>query len=449
MRYGLDFGTSNCAIAVHREGQVELIPVDPQAPNANTVRTVLWIDRLGETAIGEEAVDAFVAGNVGRLIVKSRVSYKETILTEFGEEYIQFDADTEIPGRFFQAIKAVLADPDYAGTDIFGTPYTVEEMVGQVLRLIKARGDEYLGRDVDGVVLGRPVRFSLDNENDALAEARLRRGAELAGFKHITFTYEPLGAAYHYESRLDSEQIALVFDFGGGTLDLSLVHLGPSRRGKADRSEDILAVEGLLLGGNTFNEDIMERRLMRHFGQRATWVSARGDRLPMPAYIFAQLRRWYTISLLHERDVMAFLRVMQRRVEEPRQIEALICLVSKNYGWDLFQMIERAKCDLSTARHTRLGFVQEAIAIMELLTRTAYETIIAPHLPDIDRAIDGVLADAGVRAEDVDVVLRTGGSSLTPCIQALLERRFGAEAIREQDVFTSVVSGLAVAAATA
>lgn len=447
MRYGLDFGTSNCAIAIQRQGRVELIPIDPAAPNANTVRTVLWLDRQGSASIGEAAVASFVAGNVGRLIVKSRVAYNQTIMTEFGEEYIQFDADTEIPGRFFQAIKSVLADPDYAGTDVFGTPYTLESLVGAVLRLIKARGDAYLGQEVDGVVLGRPVRFSIDDENDAMAEERLRLGAELAGFRDISFAYEPLGAAYHYESTLDREQLALVFDFGGGTLDLSLVRLGPSRRGRADRADDILAVAGVLLGGNTFNEDVMEKRLMRHFGQNATWVSARGDRLPMPAYIYAQLRRWYTISLLHERDIMAFLRDMQRRVEEPRQIEALICLVSKNYGWDLFQMIEDAKCALSTARHTRLTFVQEAIAIMELLTRTAYETIIATHFPDIDQAIDRILADAGIQAADVDVVLRTGGTSLTPSIQALLERRFGPSAIREQDVFTSVVSGLAVAAA--
>jgi len=445
MRYGLDFGTSNSAIALWRNGRVELAPVDLAAPNPGTVRTLLWIDRTGQVAIGEEAVKAFVAGNAGRQIARSRVWYDQLITTEFGDEYIQFDADTAIPGRFFQALKSALRDPAYGGTDVFGTPYTIEELVACILREIKARADAYYGQTVDQVVLGRPVRFAQDAEADRLAQQRLQRAAELAGLRDIAFMYEPLGAAFHYEASLDHEETALVFDFGGGTLDLSIVQLGPARRHQADRAPDILAVGGVLLGGNVFNEDIMEHRLMRHFGQRATWGAARGKDLPMPSHIYAQLRVWYTMSLLNERMIMSFLRDVRRSTDEPRQIEALICLIVKNLGWDLFQEIERAKCELSTARYTKIQLFQEAIAISELLTRSAYEMIIAPHLVDIDRGLDTVLADAGLDADRLDVVLRTGGASLTPCVQALLERKFGAARIREQNAFTSVVSGLAVA----
>jgi len=445
MRYGLDFGTSNSAIAIWRDGKAELIPVDQAAPNPGTVRTVLWIGRDGEMLIGERAVNAFVAGNVGREIAKSRVWYDELILTEFGPEYIQFDVDREVPGRFFQAPKSALKDPTYVGTDVLGTIYTIEEIVACVLREIKERADAYCGQAIDRVVLGRPVRFADNEEDDRLAEHRLRRAAELAGFRDVVFVYEPLGAAFHYEIELDHEEVALVFDFGGGTLDLSIVRLGPAREWRADRSGDVLAAAGLLLGGNTFNEDIMEQRLMRHFGRRVTWRSEWGRDLPIPAHIFERLRTWYTISLLNERTLMDFLREVRGLASDPRRIEALICLIVKNYGWDLFQEIERAKCELSTARYTKLQFFREAIAISELLTRTAYEMVIAPHFADIERALDAVLADAGLSAEDVDVVLRTGGTSLTPAIQALLARRFGPERIREQDVFTSVVSGLAVA----
>lgn len=445
MRYGLDFGTSNCAVALSRGDDVELIPIDPAAPTANTLRTVLWIDRQGKSAIGEEAVQAFVAGNVGRSIIKTRVTYKDTILTEFGEEYIQFDADQGAPGRFFQAIKSVLGDPSYVGTDVFGTFYTIEELVAEVLRQIKERADAHIGQPLDAVTLGRPVRFSADDAADRLAEERLRHGAELAGFGDIRLLYEPLGAAYNYERTLTEEELALVFDFGGGTLDLSLVRLGPRHRARPDRQADILAVGGLSLGGNTFNQDVMEKRLARYFGERATWASQRGDVLPMPSFIYGQLRRWYTISLLNDRAVMRFLEQVRHLVQEPHQIEALICLITKNYGWDLFQEIERAKCALSTARHTRLQFFQEAIAIAELLTRSAYELMIASHLADIERLIAHVLGDGGVSPEAIDVVLRTGGTSLTPSVQALLARHFEPGVVRQTDVFTSVVSGLALA----
>ena len=354
MRYGLDFGTSNSAVALWREGKVELAPVDEAAPNAGTVRTLLWIPRSGEKAIGEGAVSAFVSSNAGRQISKSRVWSNDLILTEFGDEYIQFDADTGIPGRFFQALKSALADATYAGTDVFGTPYTLEELIAAILREMKTRADRYYGQEVDRVTLGRPVHFSREPEGDQLAEGRLRRAAELAGFRDIAFVYEPLGAAFHYETRLSHEELALVFDLGGGTLDLSLVRLGPQRRGRPNRHEDVLAVGGVVLGGNTFNEDIMEQRLMRYFGQRATWRSERGQDLPMPAHIFAHLRTWYTISLLNERAVMKLMQEALRSTNQPRQLEALLCLIVRNYGWGLFQEIERGKCALSTERHTRL-----------------------------------------------------------------------------------------------
>jgi len=446
MRYGLDFGTSNSAIGLYRDGRVELAPVDPLAPNPGTVRTLLWIGRDGNVEIGEAAVRAFVAANAGRQIRRSRVWYNELIATEFGDEYIQFDADVDIPGRFFQALKTVLRDPEYGGTDVFGTSYAIEELVAIVLREIKRRADAYYGSEVDRVLLGRPVRFAEDAEADAIAQERLRRAAEMAGFRDIALLYEPLGAAFHYEMQLHREELALVFDFGGGTLDLSLVRLGPERLGREDRAADILTVRGVLLGGNTFNEDVMEARLMRHFGQHATWRTTGGTELPMPAHIYAQLRAWYTMSLLNERQTIHFIQEMRRATRSYREIDALISLIVGNYGWDLFQEIERAKCELSTARYTKLQFFQEAIAISELLTRAAYETIIASHLADIDRALDQVLADAGVRAEELGVVLRTGGASLTPCVQALLEHKFGAARVREQEVFTSVASGLAVAA---
>lgn len=77
-----------------------------------------------------------------------------------------------------------------------------------------------------------------------------------------------------------------------------------------------------------------------------------------------------------------------------------------------------------------------------------YEQLIAPHFVDIERALDALIADGEVRKDSVDVVLRTGGTSLTPAVENLLARRFGPEKIRKQNPFTSVVSGLAMAGNT-
>lgn len=130
-----------------------------------------------------------------------------------------------------------------------------------------------------------------------------------------------------------------------------------------------------------------------------------------------------------------------------RDLEALLALIQKNYGWDLFQEIERAKIVLSSDTATRLQFKRETIKIDEPLSRKQFEAIIAGRLRGISDEIDQTLAAAGVTAEEIDVVIRTGGSSLIPAVQSLLERKFGAGKVNQQEVFTSVVTGLALAAA--
>jgi hypothetical chaperone protein len=130
------------------------------------------------------------------------------------------------------------------------------------------------------------------------------------------------------------------------------------------------------------------------------------------------------------------------------EIDALLCLVQKNYGWLLFEEIERAKIELSSETHTEITFLREAIRIREPLSRRSFERLIAPRLSAIEDAIDRTMADAGVEPEQIEVVLRTGGSSLIPVVQSLLERRFGASRVKKQEVFTSIASGLAIAGAS-
>jgi hypothetical chaperone protein len=86
---------------------------------------------------------------------------------------------------------------------------------------MKQRAEKQLGDSCDSVVLGRPVRFSDDPAVDARAEEILFRAARFAGFQDITFQREPIAAAHLYHITAPTRQHALVFDFGGGTLDLN------------------------------------------------------------------------------------------------------------------------------------------------------------------------------------------------------------------------------------
>ncbi|MGE5251686.1 MAG: Hsp70 family protein [Bacteroidota bacterium] len=444
--YGLDFGTSNSSIAVQQHGYVRALPVDPSAPNPAVASSVLFVDQAGGSFIGSEAIRLFVEKNTGRKIVKRRVASGKLIDTVYGQEFVQFDADVDLPGRFFQAIKSSLSNELFEGTDVFGSFCTIEELTARILRQLKSRADSILIKEVDRVVMGRPVYFSSDPKQDALAQTRLEQAARLAGFKEIRFLFEPIGAALAYEEELRREEIAFVFDFGGGTLDFTVVRLGPHHVHRADRMQDILAVGGLPIGGNTFDEEIMEKQLMKYFGADYSGATMSGVNINLPYWILAQLRSWYTIPLLNERDTLRFLNELKAAATRGRrELSALLTLVENNYGWGLFEEIEKAKISLSRDHEAELSFHKENIEIDEFMTRRRFESIISSHLHSISEAIDGTLQQAGLAPADVDVVIRTGGSSLIPAVQNLLENKFEAEKVNRGDVFTSVVKGLALA----
>jgi hypothetical chaperone protein len=225
--------------------------------------------------------------------------------------------------------------------------------------------------------------------------------------------------------------------------------VGPQRARHADRADDILAVGGVVVGGNTLDEDIMERRLLEYFGSRAGARTLSGNTATYPQWLLALLHSWHTIQLLNERGTVRFLKEFRVTARHHHtEIDALLCLVQKNYGWLLFEEIERAKIELSAETQTEITFLREAIRIREPLSRRSFERLITPRLSAIEDALDRTLADAGVEAEQIQVVLRTGGSSLIPAVQSLLERRFGATRVKKQEVFTSIASGLAIAGAS-
>ncbi|MBN9392500.1 MAG: Hsp70 family protein [Chloroflexi bacterium] len=450
MRYGLDFGTSNSAISLFEDERVRVLPVDPGQARPEIMNTLVYIRRDGQISIGRAASEAYYRDNVGREAVKQRITTDQTFKSYFAstgeiEEQIVIEVDINQPGRFFQAIKSFLPEDGYGGTEVWGKFMTLEQLVALYLGEMKRRADEYLGREIDSVVLGRPVFFSPDGSGDDLAEERLRRAAELAGFREIHFQYEPVAAALHYEQELAGpEEYVLVFDFGGGTLDTTIVRVGKGRWKQGDRRDDILATNGRVIGGNTLDEEIMEHKLFKYFGEDVRWSE---QRLQLPHYIFAMLKRWYTIPNLQQQQIYDFLDDIGRVSTGRKQVKALETLIRKNYGYSLFQEIERAKVALSKDWETRISFIHETIAISEYFGRPAFEKIIAGHLRRIETCVDETLASAGLEPGQVGAVLRTGGSSYIPAVQKMLERKFGAAALRFQDAFSNVASGLGVAAA--
>lgn len=441
MRVGLDFGTTNSSAAVSDGAQVRLLHLDPVNNSPTIMRSTLFITREGAPFIGREAINRFTEGNVGREIEYEwrYIGESEVTLAEVGTVmqalYAVVDANT--PGRLFQSLKSHLRDASFVGTDVFGTRYSLEALIGVVLRMILERIEQEVGENVEGLVVGRPVHYANDPKLDALAITRMRQAAELAGLPPITFLPEPTGAALAYASTVRGEQHVLVFDFGGGTLDVTVMKIDQHGR------RDVLATDGVPIGGDLLDRRVVMGKLLPHFGAGAT-LGAR--KLPLPAVLLEHLSEWQSIVDLTQPRYLELIDEAIRTGDKPHELHALRTLVRENYGLPMYEEVERAKVRLSETRQTTIGMHVPGIDFDEPLERWDFERLIGPDVRAVAACIDRALVAAELTHAEIDVVLRTGGSSRIPRFVKMLTEKFGAEKLREMDVFTGVASGLAIAA---
>ncbi len=264
---GFDFGTSNSAIAVVESGSSEprLLCIDRARPESTLIPTLLYIERDGTPHLGQDAIKAFVQLEAGRTIVREQRATAIEIDTVFGRETVRVDIDVSQPGRFFQSLKGFLADQSYGGTNVFGQYYTIEDLIALFLRAMRERAEEDLGQTITRATIGRPVHWAENNPGgDALALQRMETALRQAGFVEFEFVPEPIAAGLHFASTLATPQRVIVFDFGGGTLDVTIMLIGGGQR-------EVLSTSGTPLGGNTLDEDIMDRRLLKYFGEDLRW----------------------------------------------------------------------------------------------------------------------------------------------------------------------------------
>jgi hypothetical protein len=183
--------------------------------------------------------------------------------------------------------------------------------------------------------------------------------------------------------------------------------------------------------------DDLDRRLMQslreYFGGSA-----------LPDYILELLDNWQTMPEL-SRPAMANI-IDEFKPRDPGGIAALKTLVARNVGFKLFRAIEQTKKNLSASDIEPLDFDFENIEIHKLIGREMFEGMIYREIERVERGIAQTLELAHLPPDKLDIVLRTGGTSAVPVFTALLERIFGAGAMAQMDLFTSVVGGLAVIA---
>lgn len=437
MIVGMDFGTTNSGMAVYDGQALEILPLDPANENPRVLRSALYITNEQEVMIGRGAIDRYFEHNVGRSVRLKKVWVGEIEVVAWGVYFIQdiyVWADVMSPGRLFLSFKTNLRDHEYVGTVIGQSFYPLEALVTLYMTVLKQRAERHLGRELREVALGRPVRFSTDPKFDRLAQERLLRGAFQAGYERVYLQPEPIAAAYDYASRATRPENILIFDFGGGTLDITIMHIDKDRR-------DVLATGGIPVAGDVFDQKIVRAKLPKHFGEGATYGSRD---MPSPHWIYDLFANWQTILELQTPKNINILRDMEQGSARPYEIRGLINLVSGNYGLHMFDVVEQAKRELSDRFGTMIRLNGPEFNVLELVTRREFENIIRQEIMAIDAHLDEVLTQSGLQAGQIDAVIRTGGSSEIPVFQAMLQGKFGADKLKALDTFSSVTAGLGI-----
>ena len=445
MHLGIDFGTTNSAAAIiGDDGRPRVLPLDARATNAGTLRTMLYVERDGVMCIGADAIATHRVQNIGRVprFSKQWVAEIDIVVTEGATVVLDVfaDVDADAPGRLLHTLKGPLAS-DYDGTKLFGKFYTLEALIAEFLSRLRHRIEAVTEKSVTRAVFGRPVNFAnaTSEADNARAEARLREAAKLAGFDDVTFEMEPIaaGLAFGAHHRLGAGEHALVFDFGGGTLDVAVLRV------EANGMQCVLATGGVGIAGDRFDQAIFKRVMLPWLGEHVRWGE---QRLPLPSHLLDALSDWQDAAALCNLPTLAFMREAQQKCTEPIRLFALEDYIMRGYAYDLFERIERSKVALSSRRFDVVEFDANAIALWQPITRGQFESSIAREGRIIREMIDDTLRRADVRADQIANVIRTGGSSSIPYFIEMLAGMFGRESIVEEELFTGVAAGLAVRA---
>jgi hypothetical chaperone protein len=417
----IDFGTSNSAVALPRaRGGVDLVELEPGQPTmptavfyrADTPTQQFEAERL----YGRAAVAAYVEG---------------------------------IDGRLMRSMKSILGSSllDQA-TDIgAGRSVRYRDVVTGYLRRLKTVAEAQAGHALTHVVMGRPVFFVDDDPaRDAQAQAALEAAAHQVGFAEVRFQFEPIAAALDHESKINHEQLVLVADIGGGTSDFSLVRVGPKRRGRIERRDDILANHGVHLAGTDFDRHVELAAILPLLGYRSRRPPnpARLEDAPreVPSAVYFDLATWHLINTVYAPARLAELRGMKSWYADPKHHARLLTAVQAHLGHALAAAAEQAKIDVAMQGQARidLGLLERGLytALAEDQAAAAIET-------DLERIVQAAAETArlaGVKADAVDVLYFTGGSTgLTPLVDRIAAHFPAAGRVRG-DRFSSVAQGL-------
>ena len=409
---GIDFGTTNSAVSVlSAQKDSELIKFD----NNSTIPTAIFFpeDGVYRPQFGKEAINNYINGS---------------------------------QGRFMRSLKRILGtDLMNLKTEVDGVYISYEDIISKFIKHLKDSAEKQIKKELTGVVLGRPVHFQdFSPDSDVKAESLLRKIAYNLGFKDIYFQYEPIAAAYSHERNVKREVLACVVDVGGGTSDFSIIRLGPNNHKKIDRKEDVLANTGIRIGGNDYDRDLSIKCFMPEFGY-GTLLKPNpynGRILPIPFTPYTTLSEWSSINSLYTYKEKKNISQIYEQAEEKDKVQKLNEIVQKELGHTLLNKIE--ECKISLTYNNRVNIALDFLKNKSLLNieLDKFEEAIVNSTNKVVESLKECIKLAGVSADDINLIILTGGTTEIPYVKQSVLKLFPKASISEENKLSSVAQGL-------
>ncbi|MBO7243835.1 MAG: Hsp70 family protein [Alphaproteobacteria bacterium] len=404
---GIDFGTSNSLIAI-ATSEEKINPVQLYQEKAVIPTTLFFGEK--ESFYGSPAIDLYLSGETG---------------------------------RFMRGIKSLLgSETEREGTRVFNRFYSFSKIIKEFLYHLKKDAEIKINASIEDVVLGRPVHFHENQKEDIAAERCLEKIAKELGFKNISFQYEPLAAALHYEQTIEKEELTLVADLGGGTSDFSVIRLAPNRALKDDRTSDILSNDSVHTAGMDLDRDTAYLIAMPYFGKNGL----RKNTLPIPYSYFNDVCEWHLIQKLYTPTHELNTERMLQEVQNPELFIRYVEMITKQLGHYMLFETERAKIDLSSKDETRMNLNEIEKGFFIPISKEDFLSATHKACHQIIHKAQETIDEAGITGDQIQNIIFTGGTSLVPSISKGIRALCPVAEVKNISTYAAVGSGLALEA---
>jgi hypothetical chaperone protein len=451
---GVDFGTSNSTVAWFDGHQLRFVGVETSSP---ILPTAIHMSKEYEGTTGAAAIERYVQENAARLVhlVPEILGQAAGAIEDNSPEHEMAELSTSrnlvfgplidhgLPGRLFLGLKRLLGNPAIARIFVFNRPYRLVALLTPVLQRLHEAVENELHAAVSRAHVGRPVNFEgSDVSRNSLAVARLTEASAHAGFRTVEFYPEPIAAtlSFLWQRRLTGNGTVLTVDFGGGTLDLSVIRYSGAKFA-------VLSTAGADLGGDRIDQLIFRRLLFPLLGEGETWSRQIDGHAVETLFPFTEyeegILNWAINHTLNQNRYKTRLTDLVAAGNAASvKFQRLKDLINYNYSYSVFSAIKKAKAELST-REASLIDIPE-LNLTATFTRAQLNEILAPMMNRLRELIYQVVERANLPMNGIDLVVRTGGSSQIVAVRQLLDGLFP-DKVTEHDPFTSVAGGLAIA----